>query len=300
VLYVPTGVCVAVVVLAGSTFAQPVFRSAVDIVTIPVTVTPRDPLRRIGQLGVGDFRVFEDGVLQPISIVSHEPRALSICVLVDSSPSMASGRQPLAIRAIDTLLKSLRDHDEATLLFFAAKPRMLFPWTRASNLQPVSWIEWRISLGTALLDALREGLRQVEQARNPMPVILVVSDGGENASGTTLSQLVSTRRQSETFIYGIQTELPPSRYAPPMNRAFANFLPQVVGDSGGTVFRVRSTDEGEHAALALIEELRSQYTLGFTPKRAPDGKYRRLKVEALDQNLTVRHRAGYLAVPRSE
>jgi Ca-activated chloride channel homolog len=295
-----TCVCVAAVALAGSTFAQPVFRSEVDIVTVPVTVTRRDPLRRMRELSAGDFRLYEDGVLHDVAVVSHEPRALSICLLVDSSPSMASGRQPLAIRTIDTLLKSLRGDDEATLLFFAAKPRALFPWTRASELQPVSWIEWRISLGTALIDALREGFRQVERARNPMPVILVVSDGGENASGTTLAQLVSTRRQSETFIYGIQTDLPPSRYAPPVNRAFSNFLPQVVGDSGGTVFRVQTTEEGESAALALLDELRSQYTLGYTPKRPPDGTYRSLKVEARDQHLTVRHRAGYLAVPPSE
>ena len=273
------------------------FRSAVDLVTVPVTVTAKDPARRVGELGRGDFRVFEDGVLQDVTVVSHEPRALSVCVLLDSSPSMASGRQALAIRAIDTLLKGLESDDEAALFFFAAKLRPAFPWTRAPELKPVSWLQWRLALGTALIDALREGLKQVEQAHNPLPVIVVVSDGGENASGTSLASLVASRRQSETLIYGIQLELAPSRYAPPVNRAFANFLPQVVGDSGGTILRARTPEEGEAAALALLEELRSQYTLGFTSKRTPDGKYRALRVEALDANLTVRHRAGYLAVP---
>jgi Ca-activated chloride channel homolog len=286
------------VVLAAAAHAQPVFRSAVDLVMIPVTVSAKESLRRVGELGVADFRIYEDGVPQVLTVVSHDARPLSVCILVDSSPSMASGRQPLAMRAIDTLLENLRGTDEASLHFFAAKFRTVFGWTAADRLKPVSWLEWRLSLGTALIDALKEALAQIEHAHNPLPVVLVVSDGGENASGTSLSGLVATRRQSETLIYGVQTDLAPSRYAPLVSRAFANFLPQVVGDSGGMIQRVRTLEEAENAALALLDELRSQYTLGYAPSRGPDGKYRTIKVEAIDSNLTVRHRAGYLATPR--
>jgi VWFA-related protein len=287
----------AAVALSAMVHAQPLFRSAVDLVTVPVTVTAKDTLRRVGELGTADFRIYEDDVLQELAVVSHEPRALSVCILVDSSPSMASGRQPLAMRAIDALMKGLKDDDEASLHFFAARFRTVLSWTRGADITPISWLEWRLSLGTALIDALREGLAQVEKASNPLPVILVVSDGGENVSGTSLPKLVETRRQSETLIYGIQTDLAPSRYAPLVNRAFANFLPQVVGDSGGMIHRVRTVEEAETAAAALLEELRSQYTLGFSPRRALDGKYRKLRIEAADQNLITRHRAGYLATP---
>lgn len=285
------------VALAVSAAGQPVFRSAVDLVMVPVTVTATDSLRRQGELGIADFRIYEDGVRQALTVVSHEPRALSVCVLVDSSPSMASGRQQLAMRAIDTLLSGLDARDEASLHFFAAGFRTLLPWTPAPEIKPVPWIEWRLSLGTALIDALKAAFAEIERASNPLPVILVVSDGGENASGTTLPGLVATRRQSETLIYGIQTDRAPSRYAPPVNRAFANFLPHVVGDSGGTIHRVSTVQEAESAALALLEELRSQYTLGYVPSRALDGKYRTVRVEAVDEGLRVRHRAGYLATP---
>jgi hypothetical protein len=162
----------------------------------------------------------------------------------------------------------------------------------------VSWIEWRLSLGTALIDALKEGLRLIEQASNPLPVIVVVSDGGENASGTSLASLAATRRQSETMIYGIHTDLPPSKFAPPVNRAFTDFLPELVSNSGGTVYEVKSAEAGEAAARAFLEELRSQYTLGYVPKRAADGKYRTVKVESTNRNLVLRHRAGYLAAVR--
>ena len=288
-------VTVAVLATAAALQAQPAFRSSVDLVTVPVTVTAREEAWRVGELGPADFRVLEDGVPQELSLVSHEPRPLSICILLDSSPSMASTRQRFAIRTVDTLLASLAPEDEATMVFFASKPRMAFPWTRAADLRPVSWIEWRLSLGTALIDAMKEGLRLIEQARNPLPVIVVISDGGENASGTSLASLAATRRQSETMIYGIHTDLPPSKFAPPVNRAFSDFLPDLVGNSGGTVYQVKSPEAGEAAARAFLEELRSQYTLGYVPKRAADGKYRTLKVESTNKNVVIRHRAGYLA-----
>lgn len=286
------------VALAVGLEAQPTFRSAVDLVTVPVTLTGHDSVRPAGELSAADFRIYEDGVLQQLALVSHEPRAISLCILLDSSPSMASGRQALASRTIDALLAGLNGDDEAALLFFASKVRTAFPWTRGRDIKPVSWLEWRVSLGTALLDALREGLTMMEQASNPLPVILVVSDGGENASRTPLAKLVASRRQSETLVYGIDTELQPSRFAPPVNRAFSNFLPDIVGDSGGTVYEVKSPEAGETAARAMLEELRSQYTLGYVPKRAPDGTFRQLKVETTARGYTVRYRAGYLAEKR--
>ena len=281
--------------LGATLQAQPAFRSRVDLVTVPVAVTAREQAWRVGALGPADFRIFEDGVPQKLSLVSHEPRALSLCILLDSSPSMASGRQALAIRTIDTLLGALGADDEAALLFFASNVRVAFPWTPARALKPVSWIEWRLSLGTALIDSLKVALRLVEQASNPLPVIVVVSDGGENSSGSSLPSLVATRRQSETLIYGMHTDLPPSRHAPAMNRAFSDFLPDLVGDSGGTVYQIRTPEGGETAARALLEELRSQYTLGYLPQRPADGKYRTLKIESTNRNIVLRHRAGYLA-----
>jgi Ca-activated chloride channel family protein len=285
----------AVLALASAAGLGAQFRSGVDLVTVPVAVLPRDPARPAIELSAGDFRIYEDGVAQDITVVSHEPQPISLCILLDSSPSMASGRQALASRTIDTLLGGLSQDDEAALLFFAARVRTVFSWTPAPAIKPVSWIEWRPALGTALIDAVREALGLVEQAHNPRRVIVIVSDGGENASGTPLAKLVATRRQSETLVYGIDTELPPSRFAPPVNRAFTNVLPALIGDSGGTVFDVKSPEAGELAARSLLDELRAHYTLGYVPRRAADGTFRQLKVELAVPGYTVRHRAGYLA-----
>ena len=277
---------------------QATFRSAVDLVTVQVSVTGKNETVRIGDLGQGDFRIYEDGVLQQTALVSHEPRPLSVSILLDSSPSMAS-RQAAATRAIDTLLKELGDDDEVSMLMFAAKVRVAVPWSRARDVRSYSWYGWRLSLGTALIDAVREALIQIEHATNPVPVLVIVSDGADTISGTPLARLVATRRQSETLVYGIHIAGPTPRVPTPMNRAFAvDFLPDLVGDSGGTVFRARDAATAEIAARALLQELRAQYTLGYAPKKPLDGQYRSIKVEALNPSLVVRHRAGYLARPR--
>ena len=277
--------------------AQPTFRTAVDLITVQVSVTAADG-SRIGDLEPADFRVYEDGVLQEVTVVDHEPRLVSLCVLLDSSPSMA-GREVLATTAIDTLFNELRDEDEVSLLMFAWKPRVALAWTKARETRGYSWFGWRLSLGTSLLDAMKEALAQVERASNPLPVILIVSDGGENTSGTRLAELVTSRRQSETAVYGIRTERMPLKTATPLARSMTvDFLPDLVGDSGGTVYRANNPQSAEAAALALLEELRAQYTIGFVPKRRPDGRYRQLRIETTNQALTVRHRGGYLAEVR--
>jgi len=295
-LRVLTRLSLLALVSVAALHAQPRFRSAVDLVTVQVSVSAKDG-SRLRNLGAEDFRVYEDGVLQEVSVVSHEPRPLSLCILLDSSPSMA-GREVLATTAIDTLLEQLGDDDEVSLLMFAWKPRIEVPWTKARDVRSYSWSRWRLSLGTSLLDAMKDAFRLIDRASNPLPVILIVSDGGENTSGTRLAELVTTRRQSETAVYGIRTERLPSKTATPLTRAMTvDFLPDLVGDSGGTVFRSRDAATAESAAVAFLEELRAQYTIGYAPKRAPDGRYRQIKVESINPSHVLRHRGGYLAAP---
>ena len=170
---------------------------------------------------------------------------------------------------------------------------------RPQTFKPVSWLEWRLSLGTALIDALKEALRLVEQASNPLPVIVVVSDGGENASGTSLARLVATRRQSETLIYGIHTDLPPSRYAPPVNRAFTR-LPAGAGrrfGRHGLRGQERRSGRGRRAGVARRAALAVHAGLRARSVR-PTASIGQLKVESTNRNVVLRHRAGYLAAVR--
>ena len=289
-------VILSAALLAPTVLAQPTFRAGVDLVTVPVTVTATDG-SQVGDLRPSDFRLFEDGVLQQVDAVTREPRPLSICVLLDSSPSMA-GREAIATRAIDTLLKQLKPDDEWSMLMFSWKVRVAQPWSKVSDIRTFSWLGWRLSLGTSLIDALKEALALSETAHHPLPVAVIVSDGAEMSSGTTLARLATTRRQSETAVYAIQMVRPPSKYAPMVTMPFAvDVLPELVGDSGGRVYRAENLQQAQVAASAFVDDLRSQYTIGYAPKRALNGTYRRLRIESVS-GFKVLHRQGYLATAR--
>jgi hypothetical protein len=84
---------------------------------------------------------------------------------------------------------------------------------------------------------------------------------------------------------------------PPPALPRVDLLPDIIGDSGGRLFAARVEAGARSAVESLLRELGSQYLLGYAATTPPDGKYRRLKVEAVDKRLAVRHRAGYLAMP---
>jgi hypothetical protein len=188
--------------------------------------------------------------------------------------------------------------DQISLLMFSWKVRVAQPWTRVGDLGSFSWLGWRLSLGTSLIDALKEALALAEKALYPLPVAVIVSDGAEMSSGTSLAKFVTTRRQSETAVYAIQTARPPSKTAPIVTMPFGvDVLPELVGHTGGRVYRAENVAQAQTAAVALVEDLRSQYTIGYAPKRPLNGTYRRLRIESV-AGFNVRHREGYVATAR--
>lgn len=309
--------CVAPVGVLAAAVQAPVFRTAVDLVMVPVVVTGRQADRPIEALTASDFRVFEDGVEQVVTLFDHEPRPISLCIVLDSSPSMEADRRLMARTAVETAIAGLTAEDEVALVTFAQGSRVALPWTRGDRVPPVRWDDWRASPGSALLDAMRQAIGYLDEASHPLRVMVIVSDGFENTSRTSLSKLASTRRQSEVLVYAIQTradvvglvrvpvpggvdqERPPDRARPvpvlPGNER--DFSMEAVGDSGGRVFHVQHPTAGANAARTLLAELRSLYTIGFTPAKPPDGRYRRLGVEPRRGDVRVRHRGGYLAAP---
>jgi VWFA-related protein len=299
--------------------AGQVFKAETELVTVPVTVRAAGTGKVLPELTAADFRIFEDGVPQTISQFTHMPRAMSVCIVLDSSYSMQADRRLMARYAVDTLLDGLRDADEASILRFSSGVEMAMPWTRAREIPPRPWHEWRVSSGTSMFDAVHRATAYIANAKNPLAVVVVVSDGGENTSGTSLSALARPRRESETLVYAIRTfaQIENPRRAEPafgweegsrLTERFGrpsqiiwqelDWSPQIIGDSGGTLYHVQHPAGATKAAQALLDELRSLYTIGYVPAKALDGKYRRIKVEAVSPGLRVRHRNGYLAAAR--
>jgi VWFA-related protein len=146
---------------------------------------------------------------------------------------------------------------------------------------------------------------------------MLITDGWDSSSKLKLEQVVKTRRQSEAQIYAFMitagqrpsviaeqspmdanARQPGSLVRPRAGEPRRDSeLRMLIGDSGGTIYTFQNADGPRRSAEALVSELRNQYTIGYTPTRPFDGKYRRVRVEVLKPGYEVRHRGGYLAVP---
>ena len=299
--------CLSGLALAGaipSTQQPPSFKSSVQLVTVPIAVTntKRDQLITSGPTA-DDFRVFEDGVSQQVTLFSQDRRPTSLCIVVDASGSMASAqRLELGVSALQHVVRGLAKGDEIAIVRFASDVTVMLPWTREPDPARLSW-QLEPGAGTvansSITDAAKVALGVIDTATNPRRALLLISDGYENTSQTSLARVVTTRAQSETLVYAFGLAGPLER-SPGGGMSLRNILPSLVGDSGGEFWSISSPAAAEAAASTLNLELNHQYTLAYTPAKPLDGKYRKIKVETTLPGLLVRHRGGYLALPSAQ
>src|SRR5262245_43959597 len=181
---------------------------------------------------------------------------------------------------------------------FAGRVLVTMPWTRSPN---PSRVGWRLDpdagtvANSSITDGVSVALDHIDEASNPRRVILVISDGYENTSVTPLSRVAKSREQSEVLLYAFGVAGRQERA--PGGGLLRNILPQLVGETGGVYWNISTPTEADCAAMSLLNELKYQYMLAYTPAKPFDGKYRRLRVETTVQGLAVRHRGGYLTQP---
>ncbi|HWI19516.1 MAG TPA: VWA domain-containing protein [Vicinamibacterales bacterium] len=315
-------ITVGLVLLLSATLVaqQPAFKSGVALVRIPVSVTQGAMPVQPGVLTAADFTVTEDGRRQQVTLFERESLPLSVCVVFDTSGSMIEGpTEQLALAALREMLTQLLPEDEVAVVAFAETVELVTPWTPAPKLTAAR-IRMKASGSTSLNDGVMKALEVIDQASNPRRVILLITDGGENSSRTQLARMVRTRRQSETEVYAFHITPAVTRFRPapltpnpagidqmgPEPRASGSYMPgllhlpptmeDIVGDSGGVVYELTIREESAKVARAFVEDLRFQYTLGYEPSKAMDGKYRRVKVETRKRGYKIRHRGGYLAL----
>lgn len=298
---------VALLVTTSAAAQQPAFKSGVELVRIPVNLTQGDKPVQPGVLTAADFKVSEDGAEQSIALFERELLPISLCIVFDASASMGKGSIPeFAEASLRQVLTRLLPEDEVSIVAFADRPVVVAPWTPAPDVAKLA-VKLESRGPTALNDALLASLGEINRARNPRPVILMISDGGENTSRASLADIVQTRRQSETQVYAFGVASPASAQRRlgrgPDGSAFersppsVDVLPRIIDDSGGVVYRVSAGMDAASVARAFVDDLRFQYTIGYTPVKALDGKYRRVKVEMKKRGFQIRHRGGYLALP---
>ena len=271
------------------------------LVQIPVTVT--DPLNRfVTGLEKEHFRLFEDKQEQTIVQFSSEDAPLSIVIVFDTSGSMGPKLQK-SRQAVAQFLKTANPEDEFSLIEFSDRPDLVVPFTTDTE-EVQNRLTFTQSKGkTALLDGVYMAMNQMKpgKAHNPRKAILIISDGGDNNSRYTESEVKNTVREADVQIYGLGIFEPMgSRGRTPEEMMGPGLLNEVAELTGGRSYAVENLNELADIAAKIGIELRNQYMLYYNPKnQTRDGKYRHVVVKLVQPRglppLKAFFRLGYYA-----
>ncbi len=284
--------------------AATAFRADTTLVLVPVSVT--DPSNRyVLGLEKQDFHLFEDDVPQTITHFSSEDAPLSIGLLVDTSGSMGA-KLDTSRRAVVEFLKTLNASDEAFLVEFSDQAELAVSLT--SNSGDIENKLTTVTSGglTAMMDAVHTGLQEMKRAKNPRKALLIISDGGDNNSRFTATQIADLVREADVQIYAMGVFEPVLSFGlstsglTPAEMSGPKLLSTIAEQTGGRALAASSLRELPGIAERIGIELRNQYVLAYSPtNKNHDGKYRKVQVK-LDQPkalpvVKARWRLGYYA-----
>ncbi len=267
----------------------------VDLVVLHATVRDRKG-RFVADLHEGQFEVHEDSVRQSIRLFRHEDIPVTVGIVVDHSGSM---RRKLTdvVAAARTFVKSSNPEDEMFVVNFNEKVSLGLPEAvRFTNRSEE--LERAISMTpaegkTALYDAVGEALERLTAGSRDKKVLIVISDGGDNASVRSLAQVLNMAQQSSVLVYtiGVFDEEDPDKNSSVLNR--------LARSTGGEAFFPGQLKEVVTICERIARDIRHQYTIGYISTNATQpGTYRAIRVAAVATGfgkLIVRARAGYVA-----
>src|SRR4051794_25912684 len=274
-------------------------RVETQLVLINVTVT--DPMNRfVTGLEKEHFKLFEEKVEQTVTQFSSEDAPLSVGLVFDASGSMGS-KLSKSRQAAAQLFKTANPEDEFFLVQFNNRPELSVGFT--TNTEEIqNRLTFTQAKGrTALLDGVYMAMSHMKKARNPRKAIIILSDGGDNSSRYTESEVKNLVREADVQVYAIGIFEPiagRSRSAEEM--AGPGMLTELAESTGGRHFPVENLNELPDVAAKIGIELRNQYVLGYTPTNTTkDGKYRRVQVKLKQPRglppLKAFYRLGYYA-----
>ena len=274
----------------------PVLSIATDLVSLQVTVVDREGAL-VPDLRQEHFTVYDAGEPQPIQFFTSEDVAATIGLLIDSSGSMR-GRRDDVTAAVAAFAAMCHPLDEFFTLNFnemvwPGLPRNL-PFTEDRDQLRAALHAAPAQGMTALYDALSRGLTHLRRGTRDRKALVVVSDGGDNASAQTLDAVVERARFSDAVIYAVTLSDPDNR------DQRRRVLKTLAHETGGRTFIANDVAEVTASFTQIGREIRSGYTIGFVPDETSAGGFRsiRVVVDAGDRRqLTARTRAGYYARP---
>jgi VWFA-related protein len=279
-----------------------VIRTDVRLVDLHTTVVDKTG-HLVLNLPQNAFTVYENGVKQEIRRFMREDVPVSMGLIVDNSGSMRPKRA--AVEAADLALVNDSNHDDEVFVvnfndeaFLDLPPGKYFTSDINEMKQALTKVDSRG--GTALFDAIRMSIAHVkEKGRRDKKVLVVVTDGNDNASNISLEQLVKVAQHSEVIVYAVGLLSEEERGDA---RAAEKALKALAVATGGEAFFPKEVSEVDRIAHQVARDIRGQYSIQYTPSNAAmDGTYRTIKVTVnASGHPAVRTRSGYYATPERQ
>jgi Ca-activated chloride channel homolog len=265
-----------------------------ELVILDVAVT-NDRGGFVGGLPADAFQVFEDGRPQKVAFFAEQDAPATIGLLLDASGSMLTSRDRL-IAGISSLAEASNPDDEFLPLVFNERVTPVLErsgFTRdPAELREALTNNLAVLGKTAFYDALAHAIDGVSTGGHERRVLIVLSDGGDNASQRTFEELLKKVHASNVVIYTIALIDPVTRG---YNRGALRRLAKMTG---GLAFEPKTRDVVGKAFRAIAADIRSRYTVAFEPLDTSSGdvKHVQVRVETRDhKDVKVRTRTGYVA-----
>lgn len=283
---------------------QPTFRAESELVVLHVSVRDRGG-RYIKGLSQEAFTVIDDGKPQTLQMFSADEVPASVGFLIDNSNSMRPSRDRVVASSV-AFAKNAHPQDEIFVLTFNESVQHAFGPAIVSETDPAVFgdkVGRAITARgmTAIYDGLLAGLSRLERARHTRQVLIVVSDGGDNASRAKLDDALRQVHESDATVYTVALVDPLLRDGNP------KLLRRLARSTGGEDYQPRGIDEIPRAFARIATDIRNAYTIAYAPTRNADaGRERRrhpVKVYVRSPDgrvLSVRTRDGYFEKARED
>ncbi|HWB98403.1 MAG TPA: VWA domain-containing protein [Bryobacteraceae bacterium] len=268
----------------------------------------------ISNLTKDDFTVFEDGKAQPIKYFTRETDLpLTIGLLVDVSRSQENLLETERRAALQFFSEVLRKKDMAFIISFGEEATLEQDFTNTQRLLSHALDKLHVSApvgglhpgpvptvsqprGTVLFDAVYLAAKERLQSEVGRKAIVLITDGVDQGSRLKVSEAVESAQRADSVVYGIYYYDPSAYGGGFFGHPSDSDLQRMSNETGGRVFKVDRKHTLSDVFKDLQEEMRSQYSIGYTPtNEARDGGYRHIEIRLKDKNLKVQARKGYYA-----
>jgi len=270
----------------------------VSLVDLPVSVTDSHG-NFVSGLARENFQVYEDKQAQKISNFADEDIPTTVGLVVDHSGSMRT-KLPQVSAAVAAFARSSNPKDEMFVVNFndivSLELPAATPFTSDIRLLEKAVLRVNAEGRTALNDGIITALGQLRSGHRERQALIIVSDGGDNASKHKFAEVLAEARRSKAIIYAIGI------FSPDEAEQNPGMLEKLAKATGGQTFFPHSITEVTSICTQIAHDIREQYTLGYVPSIAEvEGSYRKIDVKVVPPNrakLHVRTRAGYVVPPK--